>query len=55
MNNAELETEHYSQMNSTNVVQIDVLASWWGCHISVACGGLLFPTFTEETSVNVFK
>ena len=31
------------------------LASWWGCHISVACGGFFFPTFPEEISINVFK
>ena len=31
------------------------LASWWGCHISVAFGGFFFPTFPEEISINVFK
>ena len=27
------------------------LASWWGCHISVACGGFFSPTFPEEISM----
>jgi len=31
------------------------LVSWWGCHISMACGGFFFPTLPEEISINVFK
>ena len=32
------------------------LPSWWGCHISVACGGFFIPTFPEDASVlNVFQ
>ena len=32
------------------------LASWWDCHIAVACGGFFIPTFPEDISVlNVFQ